>query len=86
MDHQYGVQVTNKYALFLDEDEDPLEALSRQEELNKSKKKDDGDKKSSKKQKKVPAPETKSKAPELSASKKDGKLFVFMIFMMIASF
>lgn len=68
MDHNYGCEVTNKFSLFLD-DEDPLDILSRQEE-SKSKKKD-GDKKGSKKPKKAaPAPEVK-KAPETGFKKDD---------------
>jgi len=74
MDHQYGIHVTNKFSLFLDEDEDPLEKLSSLELAAKSKKKDDGDKKGSKsKQKKAPATELKSKTPEQPSFKKDEK-------------
>ena len=40
MESQYGIAVTNKYELFLNEDEDPLEILRLQEEA-KLKKKDD---------------------------------------------
>lgn len=75
MDHQYGIAVNNKFALFLDEDEDPLEVLSRQEEQAKNKKKDDGEKKPSKsKLKKTAVPETKAKVPEQPIVKKEGKL------------
>ncbi|KAH9523375.1 Plasminogen activator inhibitor 1 RNA-binding protein [Bulinus truncatus] len=75
MDHQYGIAVNNKYAIFLDEDEDPLEVLSRQEEQAKNKKKDEGEKKSSKsKQKKTPVTETKAKVPEPPVVKKEEKI------------
>ena len=40
MESQYGIAVKNKYELFLNEDEDPLEILRLQEEA-KLKKKDD---------------------------------------------
>ena len=72
MDHNYGVIIQNKFSLFYDEDDDPMEQLAKAEEAAKAKKKDDGDKKSSKsKVKKAAAPEVK-KAPEQSAFKKDG--------------
>ena len=38
MENQYGITVANKYALFLNEDEDPLEILKLQEATKTSKK------------------------------------------------
>ena len=73
MDHQYGIAVQNKFACFFNEDEDPLEILSRQEEQAKSKKKDEGDKKSKSKVKKS-APEAKPKVAEPPAVKREGEL------------
>ena len=40
MDLQYGIAVNNKFALFIDEDEDPLEILRQKEEEAKGKKQD----------------------------------------------
>lgn len=80
MDHQYGIAVANKFALFLDEDEDQLEILSRQDEQSKSKKKEEADKKSSKsKQKKIAVPEPKAKVNETPVIKKEGKIVVKLI-------
>lgn len=75
MDHQYGIAVANKFNFLIDEDEDPLEIISKQEELTKSTKKD-GDKKSAKsKGKKIPTPatEVKAKSTEAANTKKDVK-------------
>ena len=44
MENQYGITVANKYSLFLNEDEDPLEILKIQE-VNKTTKKADKSKK-----------------------------------------
>ena len=38
MENQYGITVANKYALFLNEDEDPLEILKLQEAIKTTKK------------------------------------------------
>jgi len=38
MENQYGITVANKYALFLNDDEDPLEILKLQEAATKTKK------------------------------------------------
>jgi len=38
MENQYGITVANKYALFLNEDEDPLEILKLQEATKTTKK------------------------------------------------
>ena len=38
MENQYGITVANKYALFLNEDEDPLEILKVQEATKTTKK------------------------------------------------
>jgi len=50
MEVSYGIAVNNKYALFLDEDEDPLEILKAQEE-EKLKKKEEKTKKDAKNEK-----------------------------------
>ncbi|BFY99716.1 hypothetical protein BsWGS_02756 [Bradybaena similaris] len=73
MDHQYGIAVTNKFSLFIDEEEDPSEILSRTEELVKSKKKEEGEKKPTKtsKQKKNAVADTKAKVVEHPAVKKE---------------
>lgn len=77
MDLQYGIAVTNKYALFIDEDEDPLEILRQKEEEAKNQKKDDKKSTKSKLSKKTAvAAETKPKQPEQPAAKKDGMYFV----------
>lgn len=39
MENSYGIGVTNRYALFLDEDADPLEVLKVQEQEKELKKK-----------------------------------------------
>ena len=45
MENQYGITVANKYALFLNEDEDLLEILKLQEEATKTSKKSEKSKK-----------------------------------------
>lgn len=72
MDQQYGIPVTNKFSLFLNEDEDPLEILSREEQA-KTKKKEEGDKKSKSKPKKSAVPEAKAKVIEVPVVKKEGR-------------
>lgn len=84
MENQYGVAVKNKYELFLDDDQDPLEILRLQEEAN-LKKKDEKSKKDVKnektvkqakgKQNKKPAPaviDTKPKGTDQNANKREG--------------
>lgn len=39
METSYGIAVTNRYKLFLDDDEDPLEVLKVQEQAKEAKKK-----------------------------------------------
>ncbi|KAK7485299.1 hypothetical protein BaRGS_00023398 [Batillaria attramentaria] len=75
MDLQYGIAVTNKYALFIDEDEDPLEILRQKEEEAKNQKKDDKKTTKSKQSKKTAvAAEAKPKQIEQPAAKKDEKV------------
>lgn len=74
MDLQYGIAVTNKFSLFIDEGEDPLEILRQKEEEAKNSKKDD--KKKSKSAKKAAATESKPKQQEQQVTKRDGKLKV----------
>jgi len=70
MDLQYGIAVNNKFSLFIDEDEDPLEILRQREEEKSSKK--DGDKKTkSKSAKKVAATDSIPKPKEQTMTKKD---------------
>jgi plasminogen activator inhibitor 1 RNA-binding protein len=70
MENQYGIAVKNKYELFLDEDDDPLEILRASEEQAK-KKKDDKTKKDVKNEKtkssKIKA--AKNKAPVIEPKK-----------------
>ena len=86
MENQYGIAVKNKFELFLEEDEDPLEILRMTEEAKTKDKKDSKDSKGKKnaknekdakaaknKQNKkvlVPVQEQKAKAGE---GKKDGE-------------
>lgn len=72
MDLQYGIAVTNKFSLFIDEDEDPLEILRQKEEEAKTSKKDGDKKTKSKTAKKVAATDSKPKLPEQQVTKKDG--------------
>lgn len=78
MDLQYGIAVTNKYALFIDEDEDPLEILRQKEEEAKNQKKDPSDKKTKSKQSKktAVATETKPKPVEQPIIKKEGMYII----------
>jgi plasminogen activator inhibitor 1 RNA-binding protein len=85
MDTHYGIAVTNKFALFIDEDEDPLEILRQQEELLQKKKEGKGkdtekgkSSKDKKAKKTVLQPETKNKPQEQSVPKKEGKYFAKM--------
>ncbi|XP_070194461.1 intracellular hyaluronan-binding protein 4-like isoform X2 [Littorina saxatilis] len=73
MDLQYGIAVTNKFSLFIDEDEDPLEILRQKEEEAKTSKKDGDKKTKSKTAKKVAATDSKPKLPEQQVTKKDDK-------------
>nr|CAD7397213.1 unnamed protein product [Timema poppensis] len=63
MENTYGIGVTNRYALFLDEAEDPLEVLKIQEQEKEAKKKT----KLSEKENKG---KTESKGKPLQASRK----------------
>ncbi len=90
MENQYGITTKNKYELFLDEDQDPLDILRAHEEECKNKKKDEGgkSKKDSKNEKaksagkskkdsknKAPVPEQKTKGLDQNANKKDGEFY-----------
>lgn len=78
MENTYGIEVKNKYDLFIDEDEDPYELLRLKEEAKKkreeSKKEPEKGKSGKNKQSKKPVlqPETKNKQPEQSPPKKEG--------------
>lgn len=76
MDLQYGIAVTNKFSLFIDEDEDPLEILRQKEEEAKTSKKDDKKNKSKSAKKAAAATENKPKQQEQQVTKRDGKLKV----------
>lgn len=73
MDHQYGVAIANKFALFADDDEDPLEIL-RQSEEAKNAKKSDVDKKKAKAAKKSAAADSKPKQQDQQLAKKEEKV------------
>lgn len=79
MENLYGVQVNNKFDLFLDEDEDPLEKLAqrkaakKQAELKKKKEKEAEQTKKNKSGKKaVLKTENKNKVIEEIEPKKEG--------------
>jgi hypothetical protein len=72
MDLQYGIAVTNKYALFIDEDLDPLEILKQKEEEAKTSKKEGDKKTKTKSAKKVASTESKPKQQEQPVVKKEG--------------
>ena len=72
MENQYGIAVQNKFTLFLDEDEDPLEIIRRQEE-EKNKKKDDKTKKDTKNEKNAKSAKGKKGAKPL-ISQQDSKV------------
>lgn len=83
MDLQYGIAVTNKYALFIDDEEDPLEILRQKEEEAKNQKKDGGDKKTKSKQSKKTAVVTESKVKaEPPPPKKEGMIITWLAFAM----
>ena len=85
MDNIYGINVKNKFDLFLDEDVDPLEILE-QKEKEKSKvdqdkkKKDDKSKKNKAAKKPVLKTENKNKpADEVIKPEKEGNASLFQI-------
>jgi len=74
MENQYGITVANKYALFLNEDEDPLEILKLQEAL-KTTKKSEKSKKNVTNENEVKTTSTKQNtAPSGSSQKKTEKI------------
>ena len=77
MDLQYGIAVTNKFALFIDDDEDPMEILKQKEEEAKNKK--DDKKAKPKSAKKAPQSDNKPKQPEPQITKREGKFTTFVI-------
>lgn len=72
MDTQYGVEVTNKFALNIDEEDDPFDILQQQEELNKQDKTSQKTKKAKQAKKNVLQPENKNKQSEQTVVKKEG--------------
>lgn len=76
MDSQYGIAVNNKFDLFWDDVNDPIEFLKEQEELKKkqelAKEKDKGKPTKDKKAKKQNASQSDNKSTEQSVQKKEG--------------
>lgn len=69
MENQYGITVANKYALFLNEDEDPLEILKLQE-ATKTSKKSEKSKKSAPDENEVKTTSNKQNAASSGSSQK----------------
>ena len=78
MDSQYGIAVNNKFDLFWDDVNDPIEFLNQQEELKKkqelAKEKDKGKQGKEKKAKKQNASQSDNKSIEQSVQKKEGNV------------
>lgn len=77
MDAMYGINVKNKFELFIDEDADPLEILAQQESAKKEqdkKKKEDKAKKNKNAKKPVLKTENKNKPVEEIKPVKEGNL------------
>ena len=69
MENAYGIGITNRYALFLDEDADPLDILKQGEadkKLAKAKKIEEATK---------PAPKTSKKESSVNKNDNSGKIF-----------
>lgn len=79
MDSQYGIAVNNKFDLFWDDVNDPIEFLKEQEELKKkqelAKEKDKGKPAKDKKAKKQNALQSDNKSTEQPVQKKEGIFF-----------
>ena len=73
MENQYGITVANKYALFLNEDEDPLEILKLQE-ATKTSKKSEKSKKNPPDENEVKTASNKQSATSVSSQKKAEKI------------
>lgn len=84
MDSQYGIAVNNKFDLFWDDVNDPIEFLKEQEELKKkqelAKEKDKGKPAKDKKAKKQNALQSDIKSTEQPVQKKEGIFFGSIIF------
>ena len=80
MDSQYGIAVTNKFSLFIDEDADPFDILNQQEEQKKdAKEKEKGKGKSKQsKTKNVLQSDSKNKPVEQAIQKKEGSIPFYM--------
>lgn len=80
MDSQYGIAVNNKFDLFWDDVNDPIEFLKEQEELKKkqelAKEKDKGKPAKDKKAKKQNALQSDIKSTEQPVQKKEGIFLV----------
>ncbi|KAK3586341.1 hypothetical protein CHS0354_038321 [Potamilus streckersoni] len=79
MENHYGVQITNKFNIFLDEDLDPIEILQQQEEATKRKKEEtkkeaEKTKGKNKSTKKSASQDAKPKPAEIIVPKKEEKL------------
>ena len=72
MENEYGIAVNNKYALFLNEDEDPLDILKAQEEAQ-LKKKEDKTKKDAKNEKAKSAGKNKTNKKPVTLGKPEPK-------------
>lgn len=93
MENQYGIVVSNKYALFLNENDDPMDIIRQQAEAKVKKKetvKKEVDKtktakiKSNKKSVAPSQQESKSKTPEQSSQRRDGKcIFCVLIYRLL---
>lgn len=82
MDSLYGINVKNKFELFIDEDVDPLEILAQQESAKKEqdkKKKDDKTKKNKNAKKSVLKTENKNKPAEEIKPVKEGNEFPLIV-------
>ena len=80
MENLYGVQVNNKFDLFIDEDEDPLELIAQQEEAKKQaelKKKKEAEKGKKSKSGKKAVLKTENKIIEVIEPKKEGNYCLY---------
>lgn len=87
MDTLYGINVKNKFELFIDEDDDPLEILAQQESAKKEqdkKKKDDKTKKNKNAKKSVLKTENKNKPAEEIKPVKEGIIYICFLNLQIA--
>ena len=86
MENLYGVQVNNKFDLFIDEDEDPLELIAQQEEAKKQaelKKKKEAEKGKKSKSGKKAVLKTENKIIEVIEPKKEGNYCLYYLNWML---